>query len=373
MRSWSDRLAVADLETTGVDPASSRIVSAFVGVLDTRGRVVAERSWLADPGVEIPDDAVAVHGIDTRRVRADGRPAAEVVAEIVATVRAHLGRGIPLVVYNAPFDLTVLHVEALRHGIEPLGDVRPVVDPLVVDRAVDPDRRGKRTLAATAELYGVEILSPHEARADAVAAGLVAQALARHHQDALDLSADALHDRQRVWAAEQAAGFAAYLLRAHGRSVDEPDDWPLVVRGSGRHRADPLRIAAAVIERADGALLFVRKRGTRVLMQPGGKLEPGEGASAALVRELREELGLRIRTDELIPVGRFSAPAANEHGLVVDAQVFDAPLTGDPVAAAEIEELAWIHPDDPATYAGRDIAPLSRDLLIPLVRARREG
>ncbi|MCA1943131.1 MAG: 3'-5' exonuclease, partial [Yonghaparkia sp.] len=83
-------LAVFDLETTGVDVRTARIVTACVAVLDASGAVVARRDWLADPGVEIPEGAAAIHGITTERARAEGRPAAEVVAEVVGELRAQL-------------------------------------------------------------------------------------------------------------------------------------------------------------------------------------------------------------------------------------------------------------------------------------------
>ena len=54
-----------------------------------------------------------------------------------------------------------------------------------------------------------------------------------------------------------------------------------------------LRIVAAVVERADGRHLLVRKRGTQAFMQVGGKIEPGEEPLAALLREFEEEVGVR--------------------------------------------------------------------------------
>jgi 8-oxo-dGTP diphosphatase len=129
-----------------------------------------------------------------------------------------------------------------------------------------------------------------------------------------------------------------------------------------------IRVAAAIIEDASGRLLFVRKRGTGILMQPGGKLEPDETPAQTLVRELHEELGLVVPLPALREVGRFETLAANEPGHALEAHVFDAPLTGDPVVAAEIVEHAWV---DPADLGVRDIAPLSRDILVPLVLARR--
>ncbi|MGO3032108.1 MAG: exonuclease domain-containing protein, partial [Microbacterium gubbeenense] len=98
-------VAVFDLETTGVDVTSDRIVTAYVGVLDGAGNVVEAHDWLADPGIEIPEGAARVHGISTERARAEGRDACEVVDEIVSAVRALLAAGIPVVAYNAAFDL----------------------------------------------------------------------------------------------------------------------------------------------------------------------------------------------------------------------------------------------------------------------------
>jgi len=165
--SWFDRLGVFDLETTGIDTDTSRIVSAYVGVVDASGAPKGV-SWLADPGVEIPVQASAVHGITTERARAEGRDAADVVAEIVAVLRALLAQGVPIVIYNAAYDLTLLNRECLRYGIEPLADPVPIIDPLVIDRAMDRYRKGKRTLEAAAEYYGVELMDAHDAEADAV-------------------------------------------------------------------------------------------------------------------------------------------------------------------------------------------------------------
>jgi len=131
-----------------------------------------------------------------------------------------------------------------------------------------------------------------------------------------------------------------------------------------------IRIVAAVVRDAEGRWLLVRKRGTGVFMQPGGKLEPGEAPADALVRELAEELGLRVGADQLGHVGRFSAPAANEAGFTVDADVFTAPLSGPVEPLAEIEEVRWIEPTRPGELA---LAPLLHEHLLPWARAGADG
>jgi 8-oxo-dGTP diphosphatase len=124
-----------------------------------------------------------------------------------------------------------------------------------------------------------------------------------------------------------------------------------------------IRIAAALIRRADGRTLLVRKHNTRTFMQPGGKIEASEQPLAALCRELSEELCLELAPEELTYVGRFTAPAANEPGRLVDAEIFSVELRGPVRPAAEIEEILWLDPDQAAAV---DIAPLTRDKLLPL-------
>ena len=127
-----------------------------------------------------------------------------------------------------------------------------------------------------------------------------------------------------------------------------------------------IRIAAALLIGPDGRTLLVRKRGTEAFMQPGGKIEAHEQPVHALARELEEELGLVIDPAHATYLGQFSAPAANEPGFVVHAELFLLTLEADVTPAAEIEEVIWI---DPATDGGVTLAPLTRDLILPFYRA----
>jgi len=497
MSSWGDRLGVFDLETTGVDVDTSRIVSACIAVLDEDGRVVSRWDWLADPGIEIPEGASAVHGITTERARAEGRPATVVVAEIAQTLRVLFDSGIPVTVYNAPYDLTLLDRECRRHGLDALDGTMPVIDPLVIDKAVDRFRKGKRTLEVTAELYEVPLDDAHDAGADAIAAGRVALALLRRYPDDLDVSLADLHGRQEVWHAEQAASFQDYLRSKRGDDsyiadpswpvkpvgdssslIDTQPIPPLPPRPSGnvpvldfsetgvlalesargdapvattprfdsaayRLAAPPavgervdepfveddlddsepawivepsevplvsvdvvavdvvevdvvdvdvveidagdvdevevappagppsvLRVAAAIVTDPEGRCLLVRKAGSAVFMQAGGKLEHGESALDALTRELREELGIELDESAAEYLGVFRATAANEENTIISAAVFAVQTDADIREHGEIEEVLWIDRLDSIPV---ELAPLTRDELLPLWASRRAG
>lgn len=104
-----------DLETTGTDPHEARIVTA--AVTEVRGGEPMRRlEWLVYPGVPIPEDATAIHGISAERAAAQGRPAREAVAEISPALREHCAAGTPVVVHNAPFCPRTPGTSQVSHG-----------------------------------------------------------------------------------------------------------------------------------------------------------------------------------------------------------------------------------------------------------------
>jgi DNA polymerase-3 subunit epsilon len=227
-RGWAVRPLVAfDTETTGVDVETDRIVAAYLGDGST-----SDLSWLVDPGIAIPAEATAVHGITTDEARAHGRLAVEAIGEIVDALARALAAGIAVVTYNAAFDFTMLDQECRRYGLQTLEDrlgrpVSPVVDPWVLDKHVDRYRSGHRRLPDVCQVYGVALLEAHDARGDALAALGVARALATLYPEAAALTAEALHELQVGAARDQAVDFAAYLERqgVTGREVD--GSWPV--------------------------------------------------------------------------------------------------------------------------------------------------
>ncbi|MGB3484243.1 MAG: NUDIX domain-containing protein [Mycobacterium sp.] len=131
-----------------------------------------------------------------------------------------------------------------------------------------------------------------------------------------------------------------------------------------------IRVSAAVIVDDDGHVLVVRKRGTTAFMQPGGKIDAGETPLIALLRELREELEVVVAAGQAHALGTRTAKAANEPGHVVQAELFLVELADQPHPSAEIAEMTWIDPDAPVAV---ELAPLTRDVVFPLVRGLHAG
>lgn len=124
-----------------------------------------------------------------------------------------------------------------------------------------------------------------------------------------------------------------------------------------------LTIAALQLLDSSKRILLVRKSGTQMFMQPGGKLEPGESPLSAVLREVHEELGLVFGPDDVAPMGVWIGPAANEEDTDIHAHLFTAQTNRTPVVQAEIAEMLWI---DPAAALRRtDIAPLLREKVLP--------
>ncbi|WP_020117499.1 3'-5' exonuclease [Streptomyces canus] len=225
-------LAAFDTETTGVDVETDRIVSAAVVVQDAAGTRPRVSRWLVNPGVPVPAGATAVHGLTDEHLQRNGRWPAPVMFEIAETLAEQAAAGRPLVVMNAPFDLTVLDRELRRHRASPLDrwlDSSPllVLDPRVLDKHLDRYRKGRRTLTDLCEHYGVTLDGAHDAAADAQAALDVVRAVGRRFAARLErLEPPELHSLQAVWHAAQARGLQAWFARSGSEESVDPA-WPL--------------------------------------------------------------------------------------------------------------------------------------------------
>jgi DNA polymerase-3 subunit epsilon len=177
---WTDLpIALIDLETTGRDASVDRVVEIGIAV-GRGGHIVARYNWLIQPGIKIPGEAKAVHGISDEDV-ADS-PRFETVAHEVASALA----GCIPAAYNAPFDRAFLTNEFARAGHEVEGTEKAApalrrdvewVDPLVWAREVQREERSK-ALGDVAARLGVPLEKAHRASDDAEAALRVLYALA---------------------------------------------------------------------------------------------------------------------------------------------------------------------------------------------------
>jgi DNA polymerase-3 subunit epsilon len=142
-------LAAFDLETTGVQVESDRVVTACIAVIRPTPIPpwdVEVNTWLIDPGVEIPAGAIEVHGITNERARRDGRNPVGALDEIAATLASAQAEGIPIVGANLAYDNTLLDRGLRRHNLRTVEDrlgrpLGPCIDVQVLDKHVDPYRR----------------------------------------------------------------------------------------------------------------------------------------------------------------------------------------------------------------------------------------
>ncbi|MDK8676485.1 3'-5' exonuclease [Corynebacterium tuberculostearicum] len=218
----ASRMLAFDLETTSANPKEARIVTSALVRID--GRDVQKVEHLADPGIEIPQEATNVHGITTEKARAEGRPHEEVLKDTVEAIKAAWEDGLTLIVYNAAFDLTVLR--SLTGDFTVTG---PVYDPYVIDRVSDKWRKGKRTLGAVCEHYGVELGNAHEATADALAAARVAwKQVRQHYPNLAQMEENELMEFQAVKWYEDRVAFKKYLEGKGRDASDVSTAWPLI-------------------------------------------------------------------------------------------------------------------------------------------------
>lgn len=218
-----------DTETTGISPKNDRVVTAA-----TVSRVAAQenhiRDWLINPGVPIPERASAIHGITTEYARLHGQDPAEALDQINEVLANQMAKDQVIVVFNAGYDLPLLEVDSRRNGVRTLrerlgGEVIPVADPLVLDRAVDRYRRGKRTLSDMAQHYGIAVPDDtHQAHVDSILTLDVLQSILQKYPNLAAMDLQELHDFQRESHAAWAKDFQEYMAK-NGRPTYISSTW----------------------------------------------------------------------------------------------------------------------------------------------------
>jgi DNA polymerase-3 subunit epsilon len=255
-----------DLETSGIDPETARIVTAALHLVGG-GLPPDTRSWLLNPGIPMAPGAIAVHGITDEYASAHGQPAAAGVADIAKALAEVVTAGVPLVGHNiGTYDLTLLDRECRRHLGDSLEGIcrQPftrIIDTLVLDKHAAPYRRrvsetqGAYQMRTTAETYGLpwNEEEAHGAEYDALQSaraayrmGVIAHTPRADRPDWVralrnrrgpyerfdDLAVgdvEELHRRQVAWAAEQQEGLRVWFQSQaeHDKARSVRTEWPL--------------------------------------------------------------------------------------------------------------------------------------------------
>jgi DNA polymerase III subunit epsilon len=142
------REIVLDTETTGLDPANGhRIVE--IGCVELLNAIPTGETFHAfiDPGRDMPEEALRVHGISAEFLA--GKP---VFADIAADFLKFAG-GAKIVGHNAEFDMRFLNAELALLGIAPIASDR-VIDTLALARRKYPG--AANSLDALCARYGID-------------------------------------------------------------------------------------------------------------------------------------------------------------------------------------------------------------------------
>lgn len=202
-----------DIESSGVDAFEDRIVTYSMVFSAYEGATPIVLEWLINPGVEIPEGASAVHGITTEHARNFGLPPEHAILDIYNRLEPIVDQNIPIVIYNAPFDTTMSLAEFNRYGIpqkySPEQMFSRVIDPLVIDKAVDKYRKGSRKLTDTARLYGFDLTNAHNSTADVEATIHITRQLGKWFKP--EMSIEILQEFQKDAKLEQATSLEKYL------------------------------------------------------------------------------------------------------------------------------------------------------------------
>lgn len=213
-----------DLESTGTDPETARIVQQCIGFSVQPGSWDAS-TLLVNPGVPIPAEATRVHGIDDARVAAEGVDPADAMRSARLALCGAIAHGHPVVGHNVTYDLTLLDREMRRHIGDGLPEGLLVLDTLVLFRRFDFSTGG-RALGDLARRHGLT-LDAHDAGEDALTSMRLLHIICAANDLLERVPLPALMERQAAWYEAQVLA-AEMRRRGNGHAPSVPDvAWPL--------------------------------------------------------------------------------------------------------------------------------------------------
>ena len=240
------KLVTWDVESTGVDTDNDRIITCFMRAKDG-DKVVFERNWIIDPGVEVPEGASEIHGMTTEWVRENGRKdiagAISEISDFLHSYSVHPdGPNYVIAGYNSSFDLAILNAESKRHldGSELVLDEARFIDPIIFSRRFDKYRKGGHKLVDIARAHGFEVdeSKAHEASYDVemtefLVPKMLNLAWKNMPKERAGLTPDQFIDKLQVWQAEWKKEWASGLTTYFAKTGKlEEDGSPIVVSGA---------------------------------------------------------------------------------------------------------------------------------------------
>lgn len=153
------RLIAFDIEATGLEPENDRIVEFCFLELDQNLQPIDRFHSLVQPGIPIPPEVTAVHGL--RDADLIGAPP---FSQFASRIQNMVDEA-TLVAHNCRFDLAILHYELVRSGRQGVSPNHPVIDTHAIENLVNGHNLG----ALYQRYCGRPIEGAHRAEADALA------------------------------------------------------------------------------------------------------------------------------------------------------------------------------------------------------------
>lgn len=131
----------------------------------------------------------------------------------------------PLVIYTATFDWPLILAHFHRYKVKQPDRMPHIIDPLVIDRQLNPFRHGLRRLDHVAAAFGYELTNAHDALEDCLATAAVHRGLLKQHPHLTQYTLQELTRMQARWHRNWVRELREFRQKI-GRPVSLSDRWP---------------------------------------------------------------------------------------------------------------------------------------------------